>query len=199
MCEVLPSAQLFARTEMMNCDTSFYPRFLQGIFGCGETRSREYGLQRPMTDLSVRGAGRERSSPEVKAEGLARGQRASQTATKPQSKGPAGNQNYTVFTPFLHLLSGAKNMNPLISNHLQLLPRQPVQVPALEGRAPRAQCVQAPPGCPKLSRFFPDFSGCVHSTYDKIELAKQWQGRRNEAFQQHAPVERDYASACVSH
>src|SRR5687767_5154314 len=27
----------------------------------------------------------------------------------------------------------------------------------------------------------------VHSTYDKIGLAKQWWGRRNEAFQQHAP------------
>ena len=75
--------------------------FLRGIFGCGEARLREYGLQRPMTDLSVRGAGRERSSPEVKAEGLARGRRASQTATKPQSKRLAGNQNYTISTPFL--------------------------------------------------------------------------------------------------
>jgi hypothetical protein len=37
----------------------------------------------------------------------------------------------------------------------------------------------------------------VHSTYDKIGLAKQWRRRRNEAFQQHAPVERDYANACI--
>jgi hypothetical protein len=95
MCEVLPSAQSSARTEMMNCNTSFHPRFLRGtldvvepvpcarvshsrplvfpennfklgflrgVFGCGETRLREYGLQCPMTE----------------------------TATLPQSKRPAG-------------------------------------------------------------------------------------------------------------
>src|SRR5687767_4027471 len=57
------------------------PGFLRGIFGCGSARSREYGLQRPMTE----------------------------TATKPQSKRPAGNQNYTVSTPFLPAFDGPKH------------------------------------------------------------------------------------------
>src|SRR5688572_9264409 len=46
------TASVAARNEnMMNAT---HDRFVRGIFGCGEARLREYGLQRPMTEAATK-------------------------------------------------------------------------------------------------------------------------------------------------
>jgi hypothetical protein len=79
--------QLFARTEMMNCNTSFHPRFLRGTLDVVEPVPC---VRVSICDhLRVGGGPTRKEFTDVKAEGRTRGRRVSQRAVanrKPQGK-----------------------------------------------------------------------------------------------------------------
>jgi hypothetical protein len=108
------TASVVVRNEnMMNatCD-----RFVRGFFGCGETRLREYGLQRPMTETATKPQSKRRAG----KTGTKLGHSGDKNRGVPHilcqrsphatlvARPSTENQNYTVFTPFLHAFQGPK-------------------------------------------------------------------------------------------